>query len=255
MMKPVLIPAIHLWASWQREATLTVIRAALLPMAAFASLARCAEAARCQRTDYREGRPSAWQAGGRFTSVSDFRTAQQDRSSSGEAATQAAQDPNGHLRTQTEMRKALEEGSEALRDAAAAFVTASKLVSAEFNRSADRHIAACDQACEALLKATFASSERFAAVAHQAAESLREAVVGLSEASKELSLAAREVGEGLAKGAVTDEVRQPGKKSGKAAARGGDGSRKKKSAKAAGSSPEPNGERRKSAHASERRAG
>jgi hypothetical protein len=254
MMKPVLIPAIHLWASWQREATLTVIRAALLPMAAFASLARSAEVARCQRTDYIEGRPSAWQAGGGFTSISDFQTAQQECSSSGEAATQG-ESPNGHLRTQTEMRKALEEGSEALRDAAAAFVTASKLVSAEFNRSADRHIAACDQACEALIKATFASSERFAAAAHQATESLREAVVGLSEASKELSLAAREAGEALTKGAATDEIRQAGKKSGKAAALGSDGSQKKKSAEASGSSRESNRERRKSARASERRAG
>jgi hypothetical protein len=48
MMKPVLISALDLWASWQREAALNMTRAALMPLAAFASMARSAEAARGQ---------------------------------------------------------------------------------------------------------------------------------------------------------------------------------------------------------------
>ena len=50
-MKPVLIPALDLWASWQREAALNVARAALMPMAAFSSMARSADAARGQSPD------------------------------------------------------------------------------------------------------------------------------------------------------------------------------------------------------------
>ena len=124
-------------------------------------------------------------------------------------------------------------------------------MSEAFSRSAGRHIAASDQAAEALLKAASASSERFAAVAYQAADSLREAVVGLSEASKELSGVAREASEALKKSAAPDEIRQAGKDSEKAAARGGDGSRKNKSAETAGSSHESNGHRLKSARSRE----
>jgi hypothetical protein len=224
-MKPVLIPALDLWASWQREAALNITQAALMPMAAFASMARSATSARGQRTESSEDRPQAWQGGERVTSISGFRRGEQDRSSSGEAAPRGTQDADANL-----MRKALEEGCEALHAAAASFIAASKSVSEEFKRSADRHIAASDQAVEALLKAASESSERFAAVAHQAAESLREAVVGLSEASKELSRVAREAGEALKKDAksAADEIPQAGTNSDKAAARGGDGSRKKR---------------------------
>ncbi len=241
MMKPVLIPALDLWANWQREAALNITGAALMPMAFFASMAR--SAARGQRTESGQGRALAWQDGGRVTSISDFRCAEQDRSSSGEAAPRGAQDADANL-----MRKALEEGCEALHEAATSFTASSKSVSEEFNRSADRHVAASDEAVEALLKT--------ASESNQAAESLREAVVGLSEASKELSRVAREAGEALKKDAksAADESRQAGKTSDTAAARGGDGSRKKKSAKAAGSSRESNGHRRKSARSSERGA-
>jgi hypothetical protein len=250
-MKPVLIPALDLWASWQREAVLNITRAALMPMAAFASMARSATSARGQRTESSEGRPQAWQGGERVTSISGFRSGEQDRSSSGEAAPRSAQDAEANL-----MRKALEEGCEALHEAAASFIAASKSVSEEFSRSADRHIAAINEAGEALLKLASESSERFAVIARQAAEGLREAVIGLSEASKELSRVAREAGEALKKDAksAADEIPQAGKNSDKAAARGGDGSRKKKSAKAAGPSRESNGHRRKSARSSERRA-
>jgi hypothetical protein len=101
-----------------------------------------------------------------------------------------------------------------------------------------------------LLKAASESSKRFAAVAHQAAESLLEAVVGLSGASKELSRVAREAGEALKKDAksAADEIPRAGKNSDTAASRG-DGSRKKRPTKAAGSSRESNGHRRKSARA------
>jgi hypothetical protein len=249
MMKPVLISALDLWARWQREAALNMTRAALMPLAALASMARSAEA---ERGPY-EGRPPVWHGGGRVTSISDVQSVQQDYSFIGEAAPRGAKDADANLGTQTEMRKALEEGCEALREAAAAFIAASKSVSEEFSRSADRHIATSDQAVEALLRAASESSKRFAAVAHQAEESLREAVVGLSEASKELSGVAREGSEALKKGAAADEIRQAGKDSDKAAARGGDGSRKKKSAKTAGSSRESNGLRRKSAPSREDR--
>ena len=243
MMK--LIPALDLWASWQREAALNITQAALMPMAAVASMARSATSARGQRTESSEGRALASQGNERVTSISDFRRGEQDRSSSGEAAPRGAQYADANLK-----------GSEALHEAAASFIAASKSVSEEFNRSADRHIAASDEAVEALLKAASESSERFAAVAHQAAESLREALVGLSEARKELSRVAREAGEALKKDAksAADEIPQAGKNSDTAAARGGDGPRKKKSAKAAGSSRESNGHRRKSARSSERRA-
>ena len=251
-MKPVLIPALDLWASWQREAALNITQAALMPMAAFASMARSATSTRGQRTETSEGRPQAWQGGESGTSISGFRSGEQDRSSSGEAAPRGAQDADANL-----MRKALEEGCQALHAAAASFIAASKSVSEEFNRSADRHIAASDQAVEALLKAASESSKRFAAVAHQAEESLREAVVGLSEATQELSRVAREAGEALkkdAKGAVDEIPQAAGRNSDKAAARGGDGSRKKRPANAAGSSRESNGHRRKSARSSARRA-
>jgi hypothetical protein len=254
MMKPVLISALDLWASWQREAALNMTRAALMPLAAFASMARSVEAARGQRPESDEGRPPVWQGGERVTSISDVRSGQQDHSFSGEAAP-CANDADANLGSQIEMRKALEEGCEALREAAAAFIGASKSMSEEFSRSADRHVAASDQAAEALLKAASASSERFAAVAYQAAESLREAAVGLSEASKELSGVAREASEALKKSAAPDEIRRAGKDSEKAAARGGDGSRKKKSAKTAGSSRESSGHRRKSARSREDRVG
>jgi hypothetical protein len=46
MMKPFLVPALDLWTSWQREAALNMTRAALMPMAAFVSIALSAEAAR-----------------------------------------------------------------------------------------------------------------------------------------------------------------------------------------------------------------
>ena len=250
-MKPVLIPALDLWASWQREAVLNITQAALMPMAAFAAMARSATSARGQRMVASEGRPQAWQGGERVTAIAGIRSGEQDRSSSGEAAPCSAQDADASL-----MRKTLEEGCEALHEAAASFIAASKSVSEEFNRSADRHIAASDQAVEALLKAASESSKRFAAVAHQAEESLREAVVGLSEASKELSRMAREAGEAPKKDAksAADEIPQSGKNSEKAAAaRSGDASRKKKSAKAAGSSRKSNGHPRK-ARSSERRA-
>ena len=244
-----LIPALDLWASWQREAALNITQAALMPVAFVASMARSAVAARDQKSS--EGRALASQGGGCVTSISDFRRGEQDRSSPGEAAPGGAQDADANL-----MRNALEEGSEALHEAAASFVAASKSVSDEFNRSADRHIATSDQAAEALLKAASESSKRFAAVAHQAEESLREAVVGLSEASKELSRVASEVAEALKKDAksVADEIPQAGKNSDTAEARGGDGPRKKRPAKAAGSSRRSNGHRRKSARSSERRA-
>ena len=65
---------------------------------------------------------------------------------------------------------------------------------------------------------------------------------------------AREAGEALKKDAksAADEIPQAGKTSDKAAARGG--SRKKRPAKATGSSHESNGHRRKSARSSERRS-
>ena len=82
-MKPVLIPALDLWASWQRETALNMTQAALMPMAFLASMAR--SAARGQRTESSEGRAQAWQGGERVTSISGFRSGEQDRSSSGEA--------------------------------------------------------------------------------------------------------------------------------------------------------------------------
>ena len=106
MMKPVLISALDLWASWQREAALNMTRAALMPLAAFASMARSAEAARGQRMESDEGRPPVWQGGGRITSISDVRSGQQDHSASGEAAPCGAKDADADLGTQTEMRKA-----------------------------------------------------------------------------------------------------------------------------------------------------
>ena len=111
MMKPVLISALDLWASWQREAALNMTRAALMPLAAFASMARSAEAGRGQRTESDEGRPPVWQGGGRITSISDVRSGQQDHSASGEAAPSGAKDADADLGTQTEMRKALDEAA------------------------------------------------------------------------------------------------------------------------------------------------
>ena len=72
-MKPVLIPALDLWASWQREAALNMTQSALMPMAFFASMARSATSARGQRTESSEGRPQARQGGERVTSISGFR--------------------------------------------------------------------------------------------------------------------------------------------------------------------------------------
>ena len=59
-LKPVLIHALDLWASWQREAALNIMQAALMPMAAFASMARSTSGGG-QRTESSEGWPLAWQ--------------------------------------------------------------------------------------------------------------------------------------------------------------------------------------------------